>query len=319
MNYWWVNHGGSFTLENHIGYLWAPYEGRIFWENLKRVKKGDYVFSYARKHIRAIGIFTDNPVVISKHPYTNEERKGTYVKVSWVNFRIPLKTLSIWEQTKNMFDKCINSPLTENGKGCQGYLYKITPELFHYFCDSIQKYSHADINKFHEISSENILPYKNDIESEFVETKDSSITEDIGDIDEIDESDIVENMFSYERDLQNALVNQIKSKKLFTGYSIFGENEEGIEYTIENKRIDILLLNDSKNELLVIELKAGVAKKDALSQILEYIGKLMKKFPEKIINGRIIASDIDDSLKDACLSTPNIKTLKYKIEISINE
>jgi hypothetical protein len=39
MNYWWVNHGGSFILENHNGYLCAPVEGRVFWENLKRVKK----------------------------------------------------------------------------------------------------------------------------------------------------------------------------------------------------------------------------------------------------------------------------------------
>jgi len=319
MNYWWVNHGGSFYLENQNGYLWAPVEGRIFWENLKRVKKGDFVFSYARKHIRAIGIFTDNPVTITRHPYTNEVRDGTYLKVSWVNLSVPFKTLEIWEQTKKMFDVCINSPLTEKGKGCQGYLYKITSEIFHCYCEYIQKYSRTDISMFRNISNEEIPIDKADLENNFVEPKDSYIIEDISDIDDVDDMDVVESIFSYERDLQKALVAQIKAKKIFSEYKIFGENEEGIEYSIDNKRIDVLLESNLKNELLVIELKAGIAKKDVLGQISEYMGKLMRKFPEKSINGLIIASEIDDSLKEACLPNPNIKTKKYRIELTIIE
>jgi hypothetical protein len=304
MNFWWVNHGGSFDLENPNGYLWAPSEGKVFWENLKRVKKGDFVFSYARKHIRAIGEFLDDPIVLTKHPYTNETGNGRYLKVSWVNLNSPFKTINIWETTKNLFEKCINPPLTKNGTGCQGYLYKITADIFETYCEYIQKYSKTDVSKFMDtkLNDANDLIDIEPIEKDQIEDKDDIDIEGIN--------------FNYERNLQKAFVQQID--KLFPEYTAFS-GKDGTEYIIDGKRIDVLLEKQSCNELLAIELKAGVAKRDALAQISEYMGKLMKKFPDKKINGIIIAADIDEGLKDACLPYPNIKTLKYKIELTIFE
>jgi hypothetical protein len=282
------------------------------------------MFSYARMHIRAIGIVADDPVILKKHPYTNETREIYFIKVSWINLNIPFRTLNIWKQTKYLFDKCIHSPLTKNGKGCQGYLYQITSDIFQIYCKYIQKCCKTDISKFlnENIGKENTENQDNVNEIDETPINDDDIDnisfendEDMEDLEDID--DTTETNFTYERDLQSALVQQID--KLFPSYTIFGKNNEGREYSIDGKRIDILLENKSSNELLVIELKAGLAKKDVLGQIAEYLGKLYKKFPDRKITGIIIAGEIDESLKDACIPFPNIKTMKYKIELSLIE
>jgi len=123
--------------------------------------------------------------------------------------------------------------------------------------------------------------------------------------------------FTYERDLQMALVKQ--AEKLFSGYKIFGEDLDGIEYQIEGKRIDLLLDNSLKNELLAIELKSGIADFKVFGQISMYLGLLKKEFPQKNIKGIIIAGKIDDSLKYAVDTNKNIKIMEYRMELSINE
>ena len=85
--------------------------------------------------------------------------------------------------------------------------------------------------------------------------------------------------FTYERDLQSSLI--LQAEQLFPSYRIFGQNNEGIEYNIEGKRIDLLLEHKSEDKLLVIELKAGVADFKVFGQISMYLGLLSKKYPEK--------------------------------------
>ena len=104
------------------------------------------------------------------------------------------------------------------------------------------------------------------------------------------------NNFSYERDLQNALCNQIS--QLFSGYNL-----QDREYIIGNRRIDVLLHNPADDSYLIIELKAGIAKREVFSQISEYMGLLHKKYPDKTIKGVIIAKEIGEDLRLAVLGT----------------
>lgn len=121
--------------------------------------------------------------------------------------------------------------------------------------------------------------------------------------------------FSYERDLQSALISEVSS--LFDGYKIFGNGLEGVEYSIEGKRIDVLLENISSNELLVIELKAGLADYKVFGQISMYIGLLSKKFPNKDIRGVIIAGSIDESLITACSITEKVSLKTYIMKLEL--
>jgi RecB family endonuclease NucS len=78
----------------------------------------------------------------------------------------------------------------------------------------------------------------------------------------------IEATFGLERDLQLALRSNIG--QLEKGLSI-GDGVK--EQTVPSGRIDILA-KDSKARSVVIELKAGTADRDAIGQILSYIGDL---------------------------------------------
>jgi len=129
------------------------------------------------------------------------------------------------------------------------------------------------------------------------------------------EEDKTATYFSYEKDLQNSLL--LQAEELFPGYKVFGDNEEGKEYPINGKRIDLLLEHKTENKLLVVELKAGLADCKTFGQISMYIGTLMQKFRDKEISGVIIAGEIDDSLKMAILSNNKIKAMTYKMKLTL--
>lgn len=121
--------------------------------------------------------------------------------------------------------------------------------------------------------------------------------------------------FTYERDLQNALISQVEN--LFSEYKIFGSNKEGVEYSIGGKRIDLLLEHKKEDKLLVIELKAGLADYKVFGQISMYIGLLEEKYPDKEISGIIIASEIDESLIKASKITTRVSLKAYRMQLAI--
>lgn len=150
------------------------------------------------------------------------------------------------------------------------------------------------------------------IDSEFVVN--SLEKNDLENIDTFEQ--IIESSFTYEKDLQKSLCLDIES--LFPDYKIFGTNDEGIEYSINGKRIDVLLSHKETDDLLAIELKSGVADFKVFGQISMYLGLLKNKFPEKKVEGIIIAGTIDESLLYAC-STSNLVALKtYKMNLQLD-
>jgi hypothetical protein len=121
--------------------------------------------------------------------------------------------------------------------------------------------------------------------------------------------------FVYETDLQNSLVRQ--AEELFPGYKIYGDNLEGIEYPIEGKRIDLLLESKTEDKLLAIELKANVADFKVFGQISMYLSLLETQFPDKKIDGIIIAGEIDNTLKIASRRDKSIKLKSYKMSLEL--
>jgi len=121
--------------------------------------------------------------------------------------------------------------------------------------------------------------------------------------------------FSYEKDLKNTIVYQIQ--ELFPNFEIYGNDNEGIEYYIDGKRIDILLESLDKSTLLAVELKSGLADYKVFGQISMYLGLLSEKFETKKLKGCIIAGEIDKSLKKAALTNNNIELKSYNMKITL--
>ncbi len=93
----------------------------------------------------------------------------------------------------------------------------------------------------------------------------------------------------------------------------------GVEYSIDGKKIDVLLENLTGTELVAVELKSGIADFKVFGQISMYIGLLMNLFPEKKISGVIVAGAIDPSLKHACATSDRIFLKVYRMSIELDD
>lgn len=123
-----------------------------------------------------------------------------------------------------------------------------------------------------------------------------------------------ETSLSIERDLQTLLCNDLE--QIEKGLKLF---QKGKEFTTDIGRIDILAI-DKKGGLVVIELKAGKAKDDALGQLLGYMGFVSSNIAKgKALRGYIIANDFDERLKYGVKSLPNVKLKAYKVNFRFED
>ena len=83
----------------------------------------------------------------------------------------------------------------------------------------------------------------------------------------------------------------------------------GSEFTTSAGRLDILA-EDSKGNLVVIELKAGRATSNVIAQILAYMstGREEKNKPGR---GILVAGEFDDRVKLAAKAVPTLELRKY--------
>ena len=146
---------------------------------------------------------------------------------------------------------------------------------------------------------------------ECVRSLKSHVTMGTYDKEVIDESVDYEISLSMERDLQTFLLSDLN--QIEKGLRLF---EGGKEFQIDVGRIDILA-QAKNNDFVVIELKAGKAKDDALGQILGYMGFINEKIAKgKKVRGYIIANDFEERLKYAVKNIPNVKLKAYKVNFS---
>lgn len=96
--------------------------------------------------------------------------------------------------------------------------------------------------------------------------------------------------------------------------------EGGIEYQTEAGRIDILA-TDAQGRTVVVELKAGKAKDNALGQLLGYMGCMGENTVNqgRVIRGILVASDFEPRVVFAAKSLPMIKLLRYRVSFELQE
>ena len=70
---------------------------------------------------------------------------------------------------------------------------------------------------------------------------------------------------------------------------------------------------------MVIELKAGQATRDAVGQILSYMGDVSAEEPGGKVRGIIVASDFDQKTKAAARILPNLSLRRYSINFEFAE
>jgi len=81
------------------------------------------------------------------------------------------------------------------------------------------------------------------------------------------------------------------------------------------------LAKDTNDHIVVIELKAGKAKDNALGQILGYMGCVptIEKFQNIPVRGILIASSFEQRVVYAAKALPNLKLVKYQLSFDFQE
>jgi len=141
-------------------------------------------------------------------------------------------------------------------------------------------------------------------------------TQDIN-IDDETESEIQETIYaslSLERDLHAYFamrVNEIENGLVLM--------ENGVEYQTDAGRIDILARNKA-GHIVVIELKAGKAKDNALGQLLGYMGCIgAASERDSKVRGILVASDFEPRVIFAAKGLSSVKLIKYKVFFELEE
>ena len=115
-----------------------------------------------------------------------------------------------------------------------------------------------------------------------------------------------------ERDLQAALRSGIEP--LEPGLRII---DDGAERKVDSGFIDITA-RDSSGTTVVIELKAGVAGRNAVGQILSYMGDLGTE-EDGDVRGILVAFEFDAKAKAAARIVPSLILRKYTVRFAFSD
>jgi hypothetical protein len=119
--------------------------------------------------------------------------------------------------------------------------------------------------------------------------------------------------FELEKHLQESLRGEIN--QLENGLVII---DGGSEQSVNSGDIDILA-QDEAGALVVIELKRGLAKRDAIGQITGYMGDLLAEEDNQKVRGILIAADFDKSCQSARLAVPNLQLKRYRFAFQFED
>lgn len=114
-----------------------------------------------------------------------------------------------------------------------------------------------------------------------------------------------------ERDLQAALRGCIE--QLETGLHV---TDGGDERSVASGFIDITA-KDRNGKVVVIELKAGTARRDAIGQVLSYMGDVADEESAEV-RGILVAGEFDDKARAAARVVPGLSLRRYRVKFEFS-
>ena len=118
-----------------------------------------------------------------------------------------------------------------------------------------------------------------------------------------------ERIFGLERDLQAALRDRDCIEQLEPGLEI---TDGGAERSVASGFIDITA-KAPDGTVVVIELKAGTARREAIGQVLSYMGDVADEEPDRVVRGILVAGNFDDKARAAAKVVPTLSLRRYSV------
>ena len=129
--FWWVNQGATYDEARKIGFIWAPQKSKTgarlyHWENVSRVRAGDFIFHYADGALRAISKAKNDGYESKKALGGNEwSDDGWRVDADYCVLARPVPVGEVGAKLAALhMDK---GPVNTSGGVNQGYLYELPP------------------------------------------------------------------------------------------------------------------------------------------------------------------------------------------------
>lgn len=165
----------------------------------------------------------------------------------------------------------------------------------------------------------NLASYKNSaalyrrFRGEITENKPFDVPGDVERVDRPMAEEETGQLIGLERDMQAVLRQSIE--QLEEGLVI---TDDGAERSVPSGFIDISA-KDSTGAMVVIELKTGTARQNAVAQILSYMGDVAEEESTPTVRGILVAGDFDKKARAAARMVPNISLRKYSIRFEFSE
>ena len=128
-----------------------------------------------------------------------------------------------------------------------------------------------------------------------------------------------ESQFALEAHLEEFMFNNWSQIDFGEKLSLYTDGEQsGRQYPAETWSIDFLCL-DENGDFAVIELKRGKTSDAVVGQVLRYIGWVKENLveDEQKVKGIIIAHEIDDALRYAVVSLPDVRVMTYRVDFRL--
>lgn len=155
---WFVTQGATFREDRGMKFLWAPEKGkdgngRFYWENVLKVKKGDIIFNYSEGELKGISLASnDGYKAVNKDAQSPWGPDGFRVDIDLTILNPSLKS-EIFTRNISSFNtllaKVNNKPFSTNGSINQGYLYEFSKEAGRFIRDIYNKlFGNKEIDDF---------------------------------------------------------------------------------------------------------------------------------------------------------------------------